>query len=216
MAGAGRPSTTSVLRLQNRVERRLTAPPSHTTRHTAHLPRRFPTTFSANWRQDSLQSPSRMYSWLLARLGSGSAFACDAVARRVPPALRPSLQHRLAASSHRSLGSRLLLGCRIRSFAGFPQTTTTSADFSRSVRNRHRPPTPIVWRNREISQGKTLLLPSIAAGFTCVASAGHWAFPSVAGSPHHTGLVSGFCSSAPSFAAGFLSTPPRDDAVALG
>ena len=33
--------------------------------------------------------------------------------------------------------------------------------------------------------------------------------------PRHTGLVSGFCSSAPSFASGFLPTPPRGDAVAF-
>ena len=31
-----------------------------------------------------------------------------------------------------------------------------------------------------------------------------------------SGLISGSCSSAPSFAAGFLPTPSRDDAVALG
>jgi len=42
-----------------------------------------------------------------------------------------------------------------------------SADFSAPVEHRRRPPAPIVWRNAEISQGKTLILPSVAAGFTC-------------------------------------------------
>src|ERR1700740_1912029 len=36
----------------------------------------------------------------------------------------------------------------------------------------------------------------------------------MAGLPHRTGLVSDFCSSAPRFASGFLSTPHRCDAVA--
>jgi hypothetical protein len=40
--------------------------------------------------------------------------------------------------------------------------------------------------------------------------------PSHAGLPHRTGLVSAFCSSAPRFAAGFLPTPHRCDAVAFG
>lgn len=34
--------------------------------------------------------------------------------------------------------------------------------------------------------------------------------------PRRTGLVSGFCSSRPAFAAGFLRTLPRDDALAFG
>ena len=42
-----------------------------------------------------------------------------------------------------------------------------SADFSRPIGGRRRPPAPIVRRDREISQGKTLILPSSAAGFTC-------------------------------------------------
>jgi len=41
-----------------------------------------------------------------------------------------------------------------------------SADFSPLVRDCCQPPAPIVWRGEEISQGKTLLLPSNAAGFT--------------------------------------------------
>jgi hypothetical protein len=47
------------------------------------------------------------------------------------------------------------------------RTTTASADFSRSIEGRRRPPAPIVRRDREISQGKTLILHSVAAGFTC-------------------------------------------------
>jgi hypothetical protein len=46
------------------------------------------------------------------------------------------------------------------------RTTTASADFSAPIRDRCRPPAPIVRRGREISQGKTLILRSVAAGFT--------------------------------------------------
>ena len=42
------------------------------------------------------------------------------------------------------------------------------------------------------------------------------ASPSQAGLPHRTGLVSGSCSSAPRFAAGFFPTPHHCDAVAFG
>ena len=41
-----------------------------------------------------------------------------------------------------------------------------SADFSAPVVRRRRRPAPVVWRDAEISQGKTLLLPPNAAGFT--------------------------------------------------
>jgi hypothetical protein len=47
------------------------------------------------------------------------------------------------------------------------RTTMASADFSRPIGGRRRPPAPIVSRDREISQGKTLIFPSSAAGFTC-------------------------------------------------
>jgi hypothetical protein len=43
----------------------------------------------------------------------------------------------------------------------------------------------------------------------------YWASPSIAGLPHRAGLISGFCSSAPSLASGFLPTPPHGDAVAF-
>jgi len=43
----------------------------------------------------------------------------------------------------------------------------------------------------------------------------YWASPPIAGLPHRTGLISGFCSSAPDFASSFLPTPPRGDAVAF-
>ena len=44
--------------------------------------------------------------------------------------------------------------------------TMASADFSAPVARRRRRPAPVVWRDAEISQGKTLLLPPNAAGFT--------------------------------------------------
>ena len=44
---------------------------------------------------------------------------------------------------------------------------------------------------------------------------GYGASLSIARLPTCAGLVSGFCSSSPTFASGFLPTPPRDDAVAF-
>ena len=46
------------------------------------------------------------------------------------------------------------------------RTTTASADFSASIGCRRRHPAPIVRRDTEISQGKTLILRSVTAGFT--------------------------------------------------
>src|SRR4051794_8107988 len=71
-------------------------------------------------------------------------------------------------------------------------------------------------RSEEVSQGKTVFLPSSAAGFTVLVSDWPSGVPFRCRVTHHGGLISGSCSSAPSFAAGFLPTPPRDDAVALG
>jgi len=46
-----------------------------------------------------------------------------------------------------------------------------SADLAPSVGYRSRPPAPVARRNGEISRGKTLILHSIAAGFTVAVSA---------------------------------------------
>jgi hypothetical protein len=55
--------------------------------------------------------------------------------------------------------------------------TMASADFSTPIGRRRRRPAPVVRRDVEISQGKTLLLPSNAAGFTCAMSAWLLGFP---------------------------------------
>ncbi|MFA6470644.1 MAG: hypothetical protein WCU00_01280 [Candidatus Latescibacterota bacterium] len=39
--------------------------------------------------------------------------------------------------------------------------------------------------------------------------------PSIAGLPRRTGIVSGFCSSSPYYAFGFLQTQPHSDALAF-
>jgi hypothetical protein len=130
-------------------------------------------------RQDSFLIPYRKRSWLLARRGSGSAFPSDAVARRVPrgfvqkppwsnTALLPLHAHRMVQAAPWLSNSALRPVAR---------TTMASADFSLPVRGRCQPPAPANRRGREISQGKTLILPSIAAGFTCVVSVWLSGFP---------------------------------------
>ena len=52
-----------------------------------------------------------------------------------------------------------------------------SADFSTPIERRRRCPAPMIWRDAKISQGKTLLLPSNAAGFTCAMSDWLLGFP---------------------------------------
>jgi len=113
--------------------------------------------------------PCRRRLWLLSRPRSGSAFPAGAVAQRglqgfvekvplVRAALLPLHVHRLVQAAP------CLSNSALRPVA---RTTMASADFSRPIGGRRRPPAPIVWRDREISQGKTLILPSSAAGFTC-------------------------------------------------
>jgi hypothetical protein len=107
--------------------------------------------------------------WLLSRPRSGAAFPAAAVAQRslqgfvekvplVRAALLPLHVHRLVQAAP------CLSNSALRPVA---RTTMASADSSRPIGNRRRPPAPFVWRDREISQGKTLILRSSAAGFTC-------------------------------------------------
>ena len=78
----------------------------------------------------------------------------------------------------------------------------TSADFSHP------------W---EISLGKLFACRLAFAAFTVLrvrVTIGHTT--SKAGLPHQNGLIYGFCSSNPTFAAGFFQTPPHGDALASG
>ncbi len=120
-------------------------------------------------RQGSFMIPCRRRLWLLSRPRSGSAFPAGAVAQRglqgfvenvplVRAALLPLHLHRLVQAAPYLSNSALRPVAR---------TTMASADFSRPIGGRRRPPAPIVSRDREISQGKTLIFPSSAAGFTC-------------------------------------------------
>ena len=113
--------------------------------------------------------PRRRRLWLLSRPRSGAAFPVGAVAQRslqglveevplVRAALLPLHVHRLVQAAP------CLSDSALRPVA---RTTMASADFSRPIGGCRQPPAPIVWRDREISQGKTLILPSSAAGFTC-------------------------------------------------
>src|SRR5208282_1216299 len=117
----------------------------------------------------SFLRPCRRRLWLLAHPRSGSAFPAGAVAHcshqgliEKVPLVRTAL---LPLHVHRTVqAAACLSNSALRSVA---RTTTASADFSAPVEGRRRPPAPIVWRDAEISQGKTLILPSVAAGFAC-------------------------------------------------
>jgi hypothetical protein len=112
--------------------------------------------------------PCRRRLWHLDRSRSGSAFPGCVVAQRslqgfieevplVRTALPPLHVHRMIQAAP------CLSNSALRPVA---RTTTASADFSTPIGDRCRPPAPIVWRDAEISQGKTLFLRSVAAGFT--------------------------------------------------
>ena len=68
----------------------------------------------------------------------------------------------------------------------------------------------------QISHDKACRLRPIPAGFTLAHPSENRASRSNARLPMHAGLVSGFCSSGPGFASGFLRTSPRVDALASG
>jgi hypothetical protein len=81
---------------------------------------------------------------------------------------------RLAAAPRPSKGPScsLLVEWGLVEFGPSPaRATMASADFSPSFGSRSRPPAPVARRNGEISRGKTLILHSIAAGFTVAVSA---------------------------------------------
>ena len=112
--------------------------------------------------------PGRGHLWLPGRRGSGSAFAADAVARcglegfagEVPlvrTALLPLHARRIVQAAPWLSDSAL---------HPLAWATMASAGFSPHSRNRLRPPAPVARRSEEISQGRTPILPSNAAGFT--------------------------------------------------
>jgi hypothetical protein len=124
-------------------------------------------------RQGSFLRPRRRRLLLLARPRSGTAFTGCAVAPRrqqgfvekvplVHAALLPLHAHRKVQAAPCLSNSALRPSTR---------ATMASADFSPSVRSRCRPPAPLARRNGETSRGKTLILHSIAAGFTDAVSA---------------------------------------------
>ena len=122
--------------------------------------------------QGSFLVPYRGRLWRLECLGSGSAFAVDTVAQRrlqglvekvplVHAGLPPLHVHRMLQTAPWLSNSAL---------HPVVWATMASADFSPLAGGRLRPPAPVARRNKEISQGKTLLLHSTAAGCTCVVS----------------------------------------------
>src|SRR6185437_5380189 len=109
--------------------------------------------------------PCRGRLRLLLRRRSGSAVAADTVAQRdleglvekvplVCTALLPLPAHRLVQAAPCLSNSALHPVVR---------AIMASADFSSRVGGRLRPPAPVPRRQEEISQGKTLILPSGAA-----------------------------------------------------
>ena len=114
-------------------------------------------------RQGSVFGPCRVRLLLLARSSSSSAFTGYAVAQArfqglgeevllIVPALLLLHAHRISRSCS------LAVGFGPSSF----RTITASADFSFGVDGRCRPSARITPRPKEISQGKTLILHSVA------------------------------------------------------
>lgn len=68
----------------------------------------------------------------------------------------------------------------------------------------------------QVSQGKMHTLQLDLPDLPPERPSNYRASPSFAGLPRSAGLISGFCSSNPVSASGFLQTPPRDDALASG
>ena len=166
--------------------------------------------------------PRRLGLRLLARPRPGSAEARPAVAHRGLQGLVEEVQ--LLADAllpHRF--HRVVLVCSLAqrfSPSHLPHrsgATMASADSSAAIECRRRHPSPVVRRAEEASHGKTLHFPGVAAGSTSACDGRSIGRPRLSpGCPTRTGLVSDFCSSAPRFASGFLPTPHRCDAVALG
>jgi len=169
--GLGRQSACHAHEPPNRVGGRLAASPSHTTGHT-HRTRRFPAAVGAVDR-------------VKARCCSNTASACGSARAPgpVPPSpVAPWRSDACRAWSNRSCWSPppccrftpielaqtapWLLNSALRRTIRCP-ATTASADSSSPVRCRCRHPAPVARRSEQVSQGKTLLLRSGAAGFTC-------------------------------------------------
>jgi len=130
-------------------------------------------------RQGSFVIPCRERLRLLVPRRSGSAFPAEAVAQRglegfvekVPlicAALPPLPAHRIVQAAPWLSNSAL---------HPMVWATMASADFSSCVGGRLRPPAPVARRQEEISQGKTLILPPSAAGYTAVVSVWLLEFP---------------------------------------
>jgi len=68
----------------------------------------------------------------------------------------------------------------------------------------------------QVSQGKMHTLRLDPPDLPPERPGNYRASPSFAGLPRSAGLISGFCSSNPAFASGFLQTPPHGDALASG
>ena len=91
-----------------------------------------------------------------------------------------------------------------------------SADFSGAFPHRCRCGSRVLQTAPETSQGKPCILPSVPRIYLRTCPNNYWAAPSIAGLPHCAGLLSGSCSSSPSFAISFLQIPPHDGHPCLG
>lgn len=99
------------------------------------------------------------------------------------------------------------------------RTTMASADFSPPFPGRCRPRSRKKKQHRQAVRSPRVRRDSFrraSPDLPVRLPDGYGASSSTAELPSRTGLVSGFCSSSPTFASGFLPTLPRDDAVAFG
>src|SRR5699024_4977047 len=98
-----------------------------------------------------------------------------------------------------------------------PVGTTTSADFypiSKTLKAKPLHPNQQVAHWNRPPQIRTPTFPCPRRIYTLTISVER-ASSSIADSPRSTCLICGSCPSVQSFAAGFLPTPPHDDAVAI-
>ena len=186
------------------IGRSLAAPPSHTTRHTDHVPGRL-----GRFGRGNLCTPTGASSIVSPRSVSSHKGRCPTDALPLFLNKRPLLSFNPLSGNRSGLPLRQTQG------------TIPSADFSSAINADFSTFSQFQSHatsqgTEETSRGKTQNLPRVNAGFIKHAPLRMEGFvvtcPLAPSVPH---LLSGSCSSPRAFGLGFLQTPPHDDALAL-